>query len=288
MFNRITLAGVSAGIMYLFDPDLGKRRRSLLRDKLIHFRNKLCKAADISIRDAGHRLYGTFYELRAKFRGRDTSDGVVVDRVRSKLGRYTSHPSAIEVHVNNGHVTLNGPILADEVAALVSAVESVDGVREVDNLLEVHESREDTSALQGGVHRIGERAEWMQAKWSPAARFVAGTAGAVLMINCLAKRTPPAIAFGTAGFYLFLRAVIKQPIARLAGFGTCGMTDARIAKAHPATAHYVPAGSNTPQVEVERETRLAFAHRRKSADELIDKASMESFPASEAPSFMRR
>ena len=48
MFNRIKtplmLAGVSAGIMYLFDPDLGKRRRSLLRDKLIHFRNKIAQS----------------------------------------------------------------------------------------------------------------------------------------------------------------------------------------------------------------------------------------------------
>src|SRR5688572_30343702 len=122
MFNRIktplTLAGISAGIMYLFDPDLGKRRRSLLRDKLTHFRNKMSKAADISVRDMGHRLYGSYCELHATFRGRDTSDGVVVDRVRSKLGRYTSHPSAVEVHVNNGHITLNGPILDDEVASL--------------------------------------------------------------------------------------------------------------------------------------------------------------------------
>jgi hypothetical protein len=292
MFNRIktplTLAGVSAGIMYLFDPDLGKRRRSLLRDKLTHFRNTMRKAVDISVRDMGHRLYGTFCELRTKLRGGDTSDGVVVDRVRSKIGRYTSHPSSIEVHVRNGRITLNGPILADEVAALVSAVKSVDGVREVDNLLEVHESREDTSALQGGVHRTGEPAEWMQAKWSPTARFIAGTAGAVLMINCLAKRTPPAITLGTAGFFFFLRAVTDQPIARLAAFGTCGMTDARIAKAHPAQARYVPAGPNTPQLEVERETSLASANRRKSTDELIDEASMESFPASDAPSFMRR
>jgi hypothetical protein len=186
---------------------------------------------------------------------------------------------------------LNGPILADEVAALVSAVKSVDGVRDVDNLLEIHKSRGHTSALQGGIHRTDESAEWIQTKWSPTARFVVATAGTVLMINCLAKRTPSAIAFGTAGFFLSLRALSNQPIARLAALGTCGMSDARIANAHSVKAHYVPAGSNTPQGEVVRETILASASHRKSADELdelIDEASMESFPASDAPSFMRR
>src|SRR5437868_8067948 len=107
--NTLTSAGVSAGLMYLFDPDLGRRRRSLLRDQLIHARKKMGKGADIAISDMGHRLYGTFCELRAKFRGRDLSDGIVEDRIRSKIGHYLSHPSSIEVHAGNGFVTVSGP-----------------------------------------------------------------------------------------------------------------------------------------------------------------------------------
>ena len=284
----IALAGVSAGIMYLFDPDLGRRRRSILRDKMTHARNKLRKAADISVRDMKHRIYGTYCEMRAKIRGRDTSDGIVVDRIRSKIGRYTSHPSSIEVHVGDGHVTLNGPVLAGEVTSLLAAVQSVDGVRDVENLLEVHESPENIAALQGGVHRTGEPREWMQIKWSPTARLVAGTTGSLWMVNCLARRTPSAIMFGTAGFCLFLRAITNEPFARLAGIGADGSGAAGQTLAKSSN---VPVGSNVPLSGAEQAVDLSRpiqSTSRRSVDDGIDESLMESFPASDAPSFTRR
>ena len=291
MTKTLTVAGVSAGSMYLFDPNLGKRRRSLLRDKMTHAKNKMRKSADMALRDMKHRLYGAFCELRAKLQSRDTSDEVLVDRLRTKLGRYISHPSSVEVHVRGGCVTLRGPVLAAEVADLLCAVKSVDGVRQVENLLEVHASPENTSALQGGRRRTGEPAEWMQANWSPTARLVAVTAGALLMLNCLAKRTLPAITFGTAGVFLILRAVTNSRIARVTEIGIRGPRSDRIAETHFKGSPQVPAGSNTPQVQIERVTNFSSPIQHMhgpSADELIDEASMESFPASDAPSFTRR
>lgn len=289
--NSLALAGVSAGVMYLFDPDRGKRRRSLLRDKVTHFRKKIGKGADVTLRDMEHRLYGATCELRAKFYGRDSSDRVVEDRVRSKIGRYISHPSVIKVCVCDGCVTLSGPILATEVGGLLGAVKSVAGVRQIENVLEVHASPNNISALQGRVRRTGEPSEWMQANWSPTARLIAGAAGAALMINCVAKRTPPAIAFGTAGFVLLLRAVTNQPLARLAEFGTYEPQRTRTAKQRTRESPRVPAGPNTPHSDAEHAASFSSpiqpAHHP-SADELIDEASMESFPASDPPSFTRR
>jgi hypothetical protein len=51
----------------------------------------------------------------------------LVARIKSKMGRYVSHPSAVNVTARNGHVTLSGPILADETRALIDCVNGVPG-----------------------------------------------------------------------------------------------------------------------------------------------------------------
>jgi hypothetical protein len=292
MKTPLSLASASAGLMYLFDPAFGRRRRALLRDKLTHAGKQFRKGADVTLRDVGHRLYGAACELRAKLRGRDASDEVVVDRVRSKLGRYVSHPSSIEVHVCDGCVALSGPILAAEVPRLVRALKAVDGVRGIKNMLEVHSTCENVSALQGGHRRTGEPLGWMQCNWSPSARALAGATGALLMVNCLAKRSPSAIALGTAGSLLFLRAVTNHPILGALHGGARGAINERQMKTSDKASTTAPAGSNTPQVHFDRAKKPSSPIQPMYAplddDELIDEASMESFPASDAPSFTRR
>src|SRR3954471_7507761 len=103
MFNRIkksvTLAGLSAGIIYLFDPDLGNRRRSLLRDHFQHVVNRFGDAIDVFGRDLQNPLYGMICDLQQLVTVPDKSDDVVLARVRATLGRYTSHSRAIETEV---------------------------------------------------------------------------------------------------------------------------------------------------------------------------------------------
>jgi len=214
----LTGAGVGAGLMYWLDPDRGARRRGLLRDQAVHAISQARKAADTTWRDAKHRTSGSIAALH--FTGKNSAtDEVLVERVRSKMGRYVSHPASIEVAASGGHVTLSGLILAHEVDELLQAVNSVKGVREVENRLEVHKTPENISGLQGGVRRTGEPAELMQENWSPTTRLAAGTAGCALMANCAIKRTPAAIVMGTLGFGLFARALVNIETRRLFGLG---------------------------------------------------------------------
>jgi uncharacterized membrane protein len=203
--------------MYYFDPQLGTRRRALLRDQCIHLFNKTGDAADATLRDVQNRLYGTYAELRSSLASDHASDEVIAQRVRSKMGRYVTHPSSIEVACRNGCVTLSGPVLAHEVDDLLCAVDSVRGVREVDNQLEIHESSGNISALQGGGQRWGEPSALMQTYWSPATRLAVGAVGAKMMINCLARRRPGSMLGGTIGFGLFMRALTNLETKRLFG-----------------------------------------------------------------------
>jgi uncharacterized membrane protein len=215
--NLMTGLSVGAGVMYFFDPVVGKRRRSLLFDQFNHFLHKAGDAADTTIRDVSNRAYGTLAELRHSLSCEDVADDVLVSRVRSKLGRYISHPSAIEVAVHDGIATLKGPILAHEVDRLECAVKSVRGMRGIVNHLDVHETAENIPALQGGRHRRGEPHELSQQYWSPTARVAVGGLGAMLVMNCAMRRTPGAVLLGTGGFFAFMRALTNLEAKRLLG-----------------------------------------------------------------------
>src|SRR5215467_14448230 len=90
-------AGLGAGLMFLLDPHMGSRRRAILRDKLISFMRLAAWAADKTSRDLRNRIYGTVASTKSRFRETAVSDDVLVERVRSQLGRAVSHPHAIQV-----------------------------------------------------------------------------------------------------------------------------------------------------------------------------------------------
>ena len=142
--------GLGTGLMYLLDPDRGKRRRALLRDKSVWAARKTGECVEVTARDLGNRTKGLVAKIQSRFSSEPVDDTVLVDRVRAKLGRVVSHPSAIHVTAQNGNVTLNGPILAAEVPELLACVNRVRGVNEVANNLEVHEAAGNHPALQGG------------------------------------------------------------------------------------------------------------------------------------------
>jgi uncharacterized membrane protein len=153
------------------------------------------------------------------FRREKISDDVIAERVRARIGRSVSHPHAISVTVNDGHVTMSGPVLAREAHRLLSGVSSTPGVKGVENVLTVHTEAENISSLQGGRPRTGDRFALMQTNWSPTARLIAGGVGAALMANCLARRDLISAALGTVGFGLFMRSATNLEMKTILGVG---------------------------------------------------------------------
>jgi uncharacterized membrane protein len=211
--------GLGAGLMYMFDPDKGRRRRALVRDQMAHMSRTLSRAMSATSRDLTHRVYGAVAEGGKMLRREDVSDEALTNRIRAQVGRSVSHPHAISVTVNDGQVVLSGPVLADESRRLISGVLSVPGVKAVENVLTVHTNAEHISSLQGGRPRTGDRFAMMQTNWSPTTRLIAGLAGGALMANCLARRDLLSSALGTMGFGLFMRGATNREMKTLLGIG---------------------------------------------------------------------
>lgn len=211
--------GVGTGLMYVLDPQQGKRRRALLRDKLVWLQRKTGDCMEVTARDLSNRASGIAASIQSRFTSEGVTDDVLVERVRAKLGRIVSHPRAIEVMAQGGNVTLSGPILADEVAGLLSCVKWIPGVKEVNNNLEVHEEAGNHPALQGGRERQGHRFEFLKENWSPTARLVAGLAGASFAVYGGTRRGALGAGVGTAGMLLLTRSITNVDFSRLAGLG---------------------------------------------------------------------
>jgi uncharacterized membrane protein len=165
--------GLGAGLMYLLDPEAGRRRRHALAQRAGRTARRAGDGTARATRDATHRVHGLFAAARNRFRADDASSETVARRIRSRLGHVVSHPHAIDVSVEDGRVVLEGPILASEVAAAVSETSRVPGVEHVDNRLYAFESAEGVPALQANGHR--------RRSWAPGVRLFAGASGGALI-----------------------------------------------------------------------------------------------------------
>ncbi len=145
----ITGLGLGAGAMFLLDPDRGRRRRALLRDKAVHLTRTTGLTAGKISRDLRNRAIGVASGVRGVFREVDVTDSVLADRIRSRLGRYPVHRRSINIDSQDGVVRLSGDVLSSELDTILSAVSRVRGVKKVVNNLTVHETAEGISSLQG-------------------------------------------------------------------------------------------------------------------------------------------
>jgi uncharacterized membrane protein len=213
--------GLGACLMYILDPQQGKRRRAVARDKMTRFTHKSLDAIDVTSRDLKNRAFGLVAETRRLISREEVSDDVLAERVRSALGPIVGHPSSIDVRAENGKITLSGPILADEVDRLLKQVSSMRGVRTVENRLQVHQSAESVPGLQGqpALRKAGQVPDIAQSNWSPTTRFMAGTAGGALALYGAKQLNLLGAAIGAVGTAILTRALTNIEFKRLTGIG---------------------------------------------------------------------
>jgi hypothetical protein len=150
-------AAIGAGLMYLYDPAMGNRRRALLRDQWTRLGNVTQDTSGDVTNDLGNRLRGLVAEIQGRLSPQQVPDDVLEARVRSNLGRVVSHPGAITVTANDGRVMLSGPVLAAEAPRLLASSRLVRGVKSVDNQLDVHEAPDSVPGLQGSTPAAAAR-----------------------------------------------------------------------------------------------------------------------------------
>ncbi len=206
----ISALGLGAGLMYFFDPNRGKRRRALVRDQAVHLSKTANRELNRTVADVRNRANGVLVETEKLFKSETVTDQQLEGRVRTQLGRLSNHPHAIKTSVENGKVTLSGLILTDEVESVLNGIASVWGVQEIENKLEVHETAEQNSSLQGN-----NRVERQNIGWSPKTRALAATAGGGLALLAVAKRNTLNSILSSVGVGLVARSVINKPLSKL-------------------------------------------------------------------------
>jgi uncharacterized membrane protein len=213
--------GVGASLMYVFDPLVGRRRRAVARDKVAKFAHKTVEGMETTSNDILHRARGIMAETKSwMFNENEVSDNVLAGRVRSQLGFLVSHPRSIEVGVEDGNVTLSGPILEGEIDRLLRRISAMRGVRKLENRLEAHANANSVPGLQGKPRQArGLRADIMQSSWSPATRFIVGSAAGASLFYGARRRDGLGTAAGVLGTGLLARALTNLEFRRLIGIG---------------------------------------------------------------------
>lgn len=138
----MSLAGglaMGALAMYIADPSQGRRRRALLQDKVTSATHKTSQLMNQTLADTRHKLTGLQAEAMKMISPRQAKpidDHVLEARVRSRLGRSLSHMHDVQVHADQGVITLSGNISPEDKAQVIDLVEAIPGVESVQQALE--------------------------------------------------------------------------------------------------------------------------------------------------------
>ncbi|MGZ5435169.1 MAG: YtxH domain-containing protein [Pyrinomonadaceae bacterium] len=95
MNKKIALVGglgLGAALMYLFDPDRGRGRRALIRDKAEDAANKVGEYAETMSRDLRNRANEVVAEAKAIFKGGDNPSDLHAEEDDAASSQGTTAP----------------------------------------------------------------------------------------------------------------------------------------------------------------------------------------------------
>jgi uncharacterized membrane protein len=186
------MGGIALGAfaMYLADPVQGRRRRALIQDKLTHVTHATSRLMDQTLHDAHNRWFGlqaSALRMLSSRQAKPIDDHVLEARVRSRLGRAMSSMRDVEVHAQQGAVTLSGHLDSDELEKVLRLVAAIPGVESV------------SSPAQA-------RSEKMSSFRARSPLWVAGAAGAGFLTGyALTRRRPLGVLAAATGLGLMSR-----------------------------------------------------------------------------------
>ena len=137
LFRIAAAFAAGAAAMYYFDPETGRRRRALVRDRGVSASHELEDYASTTSKRMSDKLQGAAARTRSRVSREPVDDEQLHERIRSQLGRVVERPGDIEVQVRDGYVVLSGSADEEEIDQLLSTVAAIKGVEGVDNLLSV-------------------------------------------------------------------------------------------------------------------------------------------------------
>ena len=138
-----TVFAAGVATMYFFDPQTGRRRRVLARDKSAAVGHDIKEAARNKTRRAVDHARGAAARTRAQLANEVVDDDILRDRVRSRLGHLVDAP--IEVEVRDGRVVLSGNLTARGFDELISDISAVPGVQHVESRLAAGRATDESS-----------------------------------------------------------------------------------------------------------------------------------------------
>jgi uncharacterized membrane protein len=202
--------GLGAGLMYLLDPDRGRRRRATVRDQMVEMLHEAADTIQKGVRDFNNRVFGRLIGAASAFIPDKVGDDVLVERIRTTLGHSVAYPQAMVVSVTEGQVNLTGHVLREDIPRLMAALGRMRGVREITDQLTVHEKAGEVPDMQGKPNRVSEPAPLLP-RWSPAARLGTAAAGGLLALYGLRRHSFAGLGLAAMGLGVAARSLKRPP-----------------------------------------------------------------------------